>query len=339
MALKDIIGQQKAIGMLVGAMQRNRVANSYLFVGESGIGKKTAAVNFAKALNCLTYAAADESPPSGEHAAYQEVIELSHDACDACESCRKIDSGTHPDLLFISPEDRQVRIDEIRKIDEALSFRPFEGSKKIVIVDNAEAMNISAANAFLKTLEEPPRDSVIILVSSKPDYLPDTIRSRCSTITFVSLSLSSCKKIIAEKVTGENLELVARLSMGNPGSALVRDMLEEREWFLKLLKSMLKAEKDSWTSREEMERWCELVLILLRDIAVVKITGEPSRLINIDQLDYILELGNSHDVSVIIYCYMEIDTIRRSLHYNRNKSITWNYIASLLRKELGLRHA
>ena len=232
-------------------------------------------------------------------------------------------------------EDRQVRIDEIRNIEQALSFKPFEGAKKIVIVDNAETMNISAANAFLKTLEEPPPDSCIILVSSRPDYLPDTVRSRCATIPFACLPLSSCREILAEHGIEENLELIARLSMGNPGSAVVCDMLQEREWFLKLLNGMLKAEKDSWTSREEMERWCELALIFLRDIAVLHITGEPTRLINSDQFHYLRELGNSHDVNVIIYCYTEIDAVRRSLHYNRNKSITWNYIASLLRKEMG----
>jgi DNA polymerase-3 subunit delta' len=339
MSLREIIGQDKAIGMLAGAMKRNRIANSYLFSGESGIGKRTVAINFAKALNCMKYIPYDQVSGTGEGPMQTVRRETEIDACDACDSCRKIESGTHPDVLLIAPEDRQVRIDEIRRIDEVLSFKPFEGRKKIVIVDNAEAMNISAANAFLKTLEEPPEDSIIILISSNPDYLPDTIRSRCSTIHFVTLSLSSCKKIIAEKASKENLELVARLSMGKPGSAVAGDMLEEREWFLRLFKGMLKAEKDSWASREEMDRWCELILIFMRDIAVLKITDESSGLINIDQEVYIRELGNSHDVSVIIYCYKEIDSLRRSLIYNRNKSITWNYIAALLRREFGLQHA
>lgn len=324
MSLADIIGQGHAIGILTGILKRRRLAGSYIFSGEPGIGKKLTAVNFAKALNCI----------KTEADSYQPATDGSPDACDECESCLKIDAGSHPDLLLVSPEDRLIKIDEIRLINDALSFRPFEGRKKIAIVDDADTMNIASANAFLKTLEEPPEDSVIILISSRPDRLPATIRSRCSRVNFVTLSLESCKQVLRGKVPDEELEPLARLSMGKPGLALSSDLKEEITWFSGLLKAMLNAEKDGWASREDMDRWFERLLTMMRDIAVFRITGETSQLICPDLREYVCKPGKSADLQVIIDLYKELSLVKGLLLFNLNKSITWNYTASLLRKGL-----
>ncbi|MEW6109095.1 MAG: DNA polymerase III subunit delta' [Nitrospirota bacterium] len=343
MAINDIIGQGKAIEMLSGILQRGKVATSYLFCGEPGIGKKTTAINFAKALNCQKDR--NESGVMSDGIRHENSLHKTHypslnpsliDACDKCDSCIKIDTGTHPDFLLISPEERQIRIEEIRMIDDALSFKPYEGRKKVVIVDDADTMNISASNAFLKTLEEPSEDSIIMLISSKPDRLPDTIRSRCSRINFAPLSLESCRDVIAGRFSGKDLDLIARLSMGRPGIALSGDLLEERTWFLNIFKAMLGAEKDSWSSREEMERWFELALIFFRDIAVLKITGEASKLINIDLYEYLGKLSKFADLKVIIYLNNELNKLKDFLMFNLNKSITWNFTSLLLRKELSI---
>jgi len=319
MSLAEITGQEKAVGMLTGILERQRLASSYIFSGESGIGKKLTAVNFAKALNCLSHGSAPGFPA---------------DACDRCESCLKMDAGSHPDLMMIAPEDRQIKIDEIRLIDEALSFRPFEGRKKVVIVDDADTMNIAASNAFHKTLEEPPEDSVIILISSRPDRFPATIRSRCSRVNFVTLSLESCKNVLRGKVSDEELEALARLSMGKPGLALSSGLKEEITWFSGLLKGMLDAEKDSWASREDMDRWFEQALIMMRDASVLQITGDAARLVNADLREYASKMGKSTDLQGIIEMYKELSLVKGLLMFNLNKSITWNYTASLLRKGL-----
>ncbi len=333
MSLAEIIGQEKAIGMLTGILARQRLANSYIFSGEPGIGKKLTALNFAKAINCLRDR--DELLLMGDGLKDKGTSKpVQVDACDLCEACLKIESGSHPDLLLISPEDRQIKIDEIRLIDEALSFRPFEGRKKIVIIDDADTMNIAAANAFLKTLEEPPKDSVIILISSRSDRLPATIRSRCSRVNFVTLSLESCKQVLHGKVPEKDSEALARLSMGKPGLALSSDLKEEISWFSNLLQGMLNAEKDSWASREEMDKWFEYVLTIMRDAAVYRITGESSQLINADLREYACKLGKSADLKVIIDLYKELSFVKGLLMFNLNKSITWNYTASLLRKGL-----
>lgn len=338
MSLAEIIGQEKAIKTLSCILERKRLASSYIFCGEPGTGKKLTAVNFAKALNCLKNSnksgvVSNELKP--EHHSSLPLTSISHlDSCDDCVSCLKIDSGSHPDLLIISSEDRQIKIDEIRLVDGALSFRPFEGRKKVVIVDDADTMNIAAANAFLKTLEEPPEDSLIILIASRPDRLPATIRSRCSRVNFITLSLDACKQVLNRKVPDEELESLAKLSMGKPGLALSSDLKEEITWFSNLFKAMLNAEKDSWASREEMDRWFEYMLTLIRDAAVFLITGEPSRIINTDLREYAFKLGKSKDLQVIIDMYKELSFIKGLLMFNLNKSITWNYTATLLRKGL-----
>jgi DNA polymerase-3 subunit delta' len=329
-SLNTIIGQDKAVRMLLGILKRQKVASSYLFCGEAGVGKKAVAVAFAKAVNCLN--------PRSPGPRFSEDGPV--DACEECESCVKIEAGVHPDFLLVSPEERLIRIDEIRMIDDALSYKPFEGRKKTVIVDDAETMNISAANAFLKTLEEPPEDSIIILVTSKPDLLPATIRSRCSRINFSPLPTDSCTEVLAGKVKdAEKLSLAARLSMGRPGVALSSDLTEERKWFLNLFKAMLLAEKDAWSSRDDMERWFDHVLIFLRDMTVLKLTNDPEYLVNADLEGYLTGLSKSVDVKVIIYIHQELSRMRRLLQFNLNKSITWNYTASLLRKVLVLQNA
>ncbi len=352
MAFRDIIGQDKAINILVKTMQRGRIASSYLFAGEPGIGKKCTALALAKALNCLT------SPV---------------DACDECPSCKKIDSGIHPDFLLISPESGQIRVEEIRAIDEMLSLKAFEGRYKVVIVDDADTMNQYAANAFLKTLEEPPEDSLIILVSSNPGRLPDTIRSRCSRINFTPLSSTACERVILNVLqksdaSGDSsarsrggksplkkrkdesantssipdaltLSLLIRLSMGSPGNAITQDLIAGRTWSLQLLKSMLNTEKDGWTSKEDMERWFDLILILLRDMAVFRITGKESRLINVDMKEYIEGMSSTTDIKVIIESYQRMNALKGYFGVHLNKSLTWNYTGSLLRKIMDVTNA
>ncbi len=347
MALRDIIGQNKSVNILLRTIQRGRLPSSYLFAGESGIGKKFTAVNLAKAVNCLKTTPTLARPPRGGGLSGGNSELLTQiDACDECSSCKKIESGSHPDFLVISPEGGQIRIEEIRATDNILSFKPFEGRKKVVIVDEADTMNPFASNAFLKTLEEPPKNSLIILISSNPDRLPDTTKSRCSRVNFTPLSSESCREVIktvtvqkGSKKTDEELLTLVRLSMGRPGLAFRGNLVEERAWCIKLLKGMLDAEKDGWTSKEEMERWFDLVLILFRDMAIIKITRDETNIVNIDLKDYLNKLSRSMDLKVIIKNYQKLSALKGYLNFNLNRSLTWNYAGSLLRKTMGFIYA
>jgi hypothetical protein len=155
-------------------------------------------------------------------------------------------------------------------------------------------------------------------------------------VNFVTLPLGSCKEVLRGKVPDDELDALARLSMGKPGLALLSDLREETTWFSGLLKAMLNAEKDSWASREEMERWFEYALTMMRDAAVFRITGGASHLVNAGLEEYAGKLGKYMDLQVIIDIYKELSCVKGLLMFNLNKSITWNYTASLLRKGLVL---
>jgi DNA polymerase-3 subunit delta' len=305
MALKDIIGQEKALRILLGTLGRNRIPSSMLMSGDTGIGKRLTALNYAKAINC--------SQP------------VDFDCCDKCSSCRKIESGVHPDVISIFPENDEIRIDAVRKIDEMLSFKAFEGRKKIVIIDDAETMNINAANAFLKTLEEPPPDSLILLISSSPDNLPDTIKSRCMQVRFYPLPLEGCKKVISKKTDTKDMRILLNIAMGRPGIVLSGDVLKEKEWSFKLLKDMIQGEsKNIWEDRNAMKLWLDMSCIVLRDTAVFKITGKETDLI----------CGDTYKTSGlqnVIDAYQRLQMLKGLLDFNPNKSISWNYVSNIMR--------
>jgi len=367
MALSDIIGQDRAVGILLRTLSRNRVPSAYLFAGESGIGKRFAALNLAKALNCLnpvtryalrvTSKSKIQDPELQTQNSEPQILNAElMDCCDECASCKKIDAMTHPDMVVVTPEKGEIRVGEIRAVEVALSFKPFEGKRKVVIIDEADAMNQAAANAFLKTLEEPPDESLLILITAHPDMLPETIRSRCCRLNFMPLASDACGKVIQkvlaqDKKRGETLDralsAMVRLSMGRPGLAISSDLEKERERFIALLENMLHGDNETWADREEMEQWIDMAFIVLRDMLVWKI-GEGQRgdwvfpdsvsgdmLLNPDMEDFISKMSKSADIKDIIKAYATMISLKRQMGFNLNKAITWNYTASVLKGVMG----
>lgn len=337
MALKDVIGQDRAISILISTMRRGRIPSAYLFAGESGIGKRFTALNLAKAINCQRERDAlsvMRNAPEG------------FDSCDECFSCRKIDAGTHPDVLLLVREKNEIIIDEIRAVEDALSFRPYEGRKKVVIVDEADTMNQHAANAFLKTLEEPPEASLLILVAANPDRLPETIRSRCSRVNFVPLSDEVCKSVVqgVSRTSGiedkKKLDTIVRLSMGRPGLAISSDVLKERDGFISRFRDMLCGSNEAWADRYEMEQWFDFILILLRDVAVFQIkggaapqkndAGSGTGIVNADIMEFISDIAGRADAASIMDIYYRLLLLKGYLDFNLNKAIVWNYAASII---------
>jgi DNA polymerase-3 subunit delta' len=354
MALRDVIGQEKAVCMLLGAIRRGRLASSYLFTGESGIGKRFAALNLAKAINCP--GGIDDRGTEGHEAeagcsSSADNHRLDGDSCDICRSCRKIDSGNHPDVRVLTSEKGEIRVEEIREIETILSFRPYEGCRKVVIIDDADLMNPSASNAFLKTLEEPPGESHLILISPSPDRLPETIRSRCSRVHFTPLSQGDCARVI-EKVLSRRshgagkekgpirppesqAQALAGLVMGRPGLALSSDLIAERERFLNLLRNMLADGGDTWSDRDEMERWIDHALLFLRDLAVFSIDRELAHVFNADMGDVLDDMSKRVNTTGIIELYRRLSLLKRDTVFNLNKAITWNYTASMVQEIFG----
>jgi DNA polymerase-3 subunit delta' len=292
--------------MLMGVIKRDRIATSYLFCGEQGIGKRYTALNFIKAIDCL-------SPVDG-------------DACDECHNCKRLDQGTRPDFILIEPESGIIKVDRIRGIEEALSLKSYEGGTKAALIDDADLMNINASNALLKTLEEPPSESIIVLVSSRPDLLPMTIRSRCMRINFRPLSEEDCLKVLGKGA--KNAEQAVRLSMGSPGFARKSGVIKKRDRFLASLKKM--SGKHIWRDREDMEGWLDMSLVFMRDLAALKITDQESALINSDAAGTLETLVSGATLEGIIDTYDKLKGLRSNMRFNLNRGVTWNYIGSLM---------
>jgi DNA polymerase III subunit delta' len=171
-------GQTAGIEVLQRSLRRGRLAHAYLLVGPALGELDPVARTLAKTLNCTAPA-----PDAGRR----------EDCCDACSSCRRIDDDTHPDVAWIRPESRSrsITIDQVREMMQTVNLKPAEARQKVTIVMAADRLNPQAANAFLKTLEEPPPRSVFLLLSTEPQRLLETIVSRCLRLNFMSDSVGA----------------------------------------------------------------------------------------------------------------------------------------------------
>ncbi len=340
MGFQDIIGHDRAINILKGCMKKERIPHAFLFTGDDGIGKRLVAMNFSKALSCRKEAVEDlfsfdTEPDTGIHDTDQ------FDACDNCPQCTKIDKGNHPDMFMIAPEGDggQITVSAIRELQESLSYKPFEGIWKIAVIDNADRLNQSAANAFLQTLEEPSSQSILILISSRPEMILPTIRSRCQRISFSPLPVNIMSGLLEEKFGNHDSDrsmLLSVLSGGRLGYALDEDLIAQRDWSFDLFRQMLdRLEDDAWDNRAEMEEWFNWAELWLRDIAVFKATGHTDFLINKDRANEIMEIAGGAILKDILKLARELYNIRGRLRFNLNKQLTFNYTSLILKKMLG----
>jgi DNA polymerase-3 subunit delta' len=277
MSFKDVIGHNKPIELLQRAIINDRVVHSYLFLGNGGIGKKWVALQFAKALNCL------------------ERRTEESEACDQCLSCRKIDDQLHPDVLVIEPEGQALKVDQVRQMQRDLAYRPYEGKRRICILTAADRMAPNMSNTLLKTLEEPPLHTVIILLANSSRAILPTILSRCQQISFNPLPFSSLTRwlIEAKGLHEEEAHLLAALSEGSPGRALkLQEEIHQiqREGLLRGwlgMKTLSFEEIEGWveslpSNREELVLVLEVAKTLVRDLVILKVLRDGAKLIHSD---------------------------------------------------------
>jgi DNA polymerase-3 subunit delta' len=198
--MKEPAGNQHIRRLLLQTIKSDKVAHAYFFSGQDGIGKKLHAIEFAMMLNC----------------AGSNLI-----PCRQCNSCQKIMKNIHPDLKIVSTEKKLIKLDAIKDIQGFALTRPFEGKYKVIIIDDAHKMNLSASNALLKTLEEPSAGSIIILVSQNPKSLPPTIVSRCIKINFSDLEEEDLESVLlALNYEPQKIKNILPLSSGSLKQAL-----------------------------------------------------------------------------------------------------------------------
>ncbi len=220
MSFRGIYGHEREIEILRRAIVNDRTAHAYVFAGPEGVGKRLVAFTLAKVLNC-------------------ERAEKD-DFCGRCSDCVQMDEMTHMNLFYTEPVDGVIRIDTIRELQGVLRYRAIRG-RKVAIVDGADRMGRACANAFLKTLEEPPPDSMVILISSKPADLLPTVLSRCQRINFSILSEDTVFRILREKegLNDRDARRIAVLSSGSMSLALKNMDVEAHARRKELLQEIL----------------------------------------------------------------------------------------------------
>src|SRR5438477_8933521 len=186
MPFRDV-GNRRLAALLARSVARDALPPSLIFSGPGAADMRTAAVAVAQALNCL------EPVGKGDE----------RDACGTCAACTRIARGIHPDVLLVvpDPDKGRVNVEQVRDVIERAGFKPFEGRRRAVIIDGADTMLGPAAGALLKALEEPPPSSILILVTTRPDMLLATVRSRCPLLRFVSAAGDSVDLEAREVVT------------------------------------------------------------------------------------------------------------------------------------------
>ncbi len=263
------------------AVRRGRLAHAYLFIGPSGVGKRLFAVELAKSLLC-------------ENAALDSL-----QACDRCPSCIQVEAGTHPDFYTAvrPPEALEFPISLMRELCQSFALKSAHGRGKVVLIDDADDLNEEAANCFLKTLEEPPPRSILILIGSSADRQLQTIVSRCQVIRFTPLSAEVVDELLQTRDIADAAlrARLVRLSAGSPG--LAKELAEPALWEFRrdLLQGLTKtpidsvelsrkwmefveeAGKESAAQRRRAQLVLRLVIDFLDDALTVALNGVPRR--------------------------------------------------------------
>ncbi len=309
MSFQDIKGQDKPIQLLKEYIKNSHLEGSYLFVGEEGIGKKLVAKTLAKAVNCEGQAL---------------------DSCDTCVSCLKIEKGQHPDIHIIDnltafnvshapsqkiglEESDAIKIEHIRQLQKEINLKPYEGKKKVFIIDNAQNLTADAANALLKILEEPPSGSLIILISAKPALLFKTIISRCKMMKFYPLQRTKLEEFLRKDFHLDNnlAHYLAYFCEGRIGRALKlkdTDILREKNRIIDAFTLVRRpgSDKLSIENRNNVRVHLNILAAWFRDMYLIKI-GTPYReLINLDRKEELLRLMSR-------YAFMDLYEIFNSL--------------------------
>jgi DNA polymerase-3 subunit delta' len=284
------------------------------------VGKRQFALTYAKAVNC-------QKAPAGAYAS---------DSCDECSVCRRIDAGNYGDVAVVHPDGQFIKIGQTREMAEEVYFRPREGRQRFFVIDEADRLRVEAANSLLKTLEEPPPTSTMILLTARPDALLPTIRSRAQRLNFAALSVVEMEKYLAENYPrpAQDTALLARVTEGRLGQATAFDLSvyrQERRTLIELLEllaggndrhRLLKAaEYLSKREREDFEKELALISSLLRDLFMLAAGRGSDSIVNIDSVDRLAPLAQKIGLRRIMAWAEKFDELRARLRININRQI------------------
>ena len=330
-----LIGNDEVKETLRRLLSTGRLPGSLLFTGEPGVGKKLFALELAKALNCRN----------------RQGVE----ACDECPTCKRISRSTfppfndddddkgrliwseHPDVAMVRPYKQIIRVGPMRELEREANFRPFEGTARVFIIEDAEYMNDQSANALLKTLEEPEPATHLVLTTTNPTALLATIRSRCQTIQFAPIAAEEIERYLIEikNLTKKDAQLLARTSRGSLGRACSADIetyRDRREAMLRVLTSLtltgdrvdllrsaeeLAAAKD----RDEYEELLDVLEALIRDAWALSLGRPKETIVNLDVFGQLQQIADGLRSSKAGSWLQQIEELRGTLEVNINRKI------------------
>jgi DNA polymerase III subunit delta' len=317
----QIIGHEWAVTLLSGAIAHERIGHAYLITGPAQIGKTTLARTFAQALNC-------------------EAPSIEQRPCAECRACKLIANDRHPDVRLLQPEvssrgSLSLKIDTIRELQRGLNLAAYEGRYKVAILKQFDAANQNAANAFLKTLEEPPGNVILLLTATDADTLLDTITSRCRAVGLRPLPTPLIEQSLATRwaVPEERAHLLAHLADGRLGwavqaakePAILQDRTEKMAQLLTILtgnRGQRFAQADKLANKPEMvPSLLQIWLSWWRDLLLLNqgnSNGRFTPLTNIDQQATLHRQAHSWDKQAILRSLQETRRALWQLDHNAN---------------------
>ncbi len=329
----SVIGHRRLVSLLSRAIARDTLPPALLLAGPAGVGKRRVAMAVAQANNCL-------EP--------RTTNELERDACGKCASCRRIERGTHPDVIVIEPGDTgSIKIEAVRDVIDRAGYRPFEGRRRVVIIDDADALVVPAQNALLKTLEEMPAASIFLLVSSIPDALLPTVRSRCPRLRFGPLSPAEVAQTLVRdhRYSEADAQAAAADADGSVGRALTGDsadltaarddarrMLEQSARTadpakrLDAVRDLSGTKGTTAADRDQMAACLRALASLLRDLGIVATHADRRMLANVDLAPQLEKLTSAFDHKRSLRAYSAVDTALDALKRNASPKIVADWL-------------
>lgn len=286
MITENIQVNKEILGRFATLIKNGRLAHAYLFTGQAYIGKGETARGIAKLVNC-------ENTSSDGQLFF----------CDECPVCKRINSGNHPDVSVIESDFTEpIKIDEIRNVLKQVKLRPFMAEKKIIIIRNIENLTQEASNAFLKTLEEPAGNSLLLLTTSIPEKILDTVKSRCHTVYFYPCSRKDLAARLKKCYAGEdvNVNFLAYFAEGCPGEArrLKEDGIFERKRYI--IDNFIFSEPDEnfikkiLADKKKMKEFLDILSSWVRDSILAKSGMLDDRFIHCDRAEELREFQSRY---------------------------------------------
>lgn len=329
---ESLIHQKRPIRILTTLLKNRTLPHAFLFTGTEGVGKQAAAIALAMATNCQGVNSGlkaenrsnhDPESPSGK----SDLSAL--ESCGVCKSCRKIESGNHPDIIRIRPSGSFIKIAQIRELAHTLTMRPYEAKTRVVVISDAQAMNAAASNALLKILEEPPSRTMLVLIATQKSALLPTIVSRCQCVGFNPISQKNMAVLLRKKhgLAPQAATILAAMANGSysRAQAMVRNnWLKRRKWLideintlsLKNMGRLLALAEKLSGEREEISETLEVIKVWYRDLIVSQY--DPEKIINQDVAEKIKLAPRNVSVPSLLSKVDAVQQVQNSISANTN---------------------